>query len=394
MNTEKFKVVIADDDETFRDFIDTVLSKLEFEIVGKAADGEEAENFYRDKIPDLMLLDINMPKKTGIEVLENILKEFPNAFIIILTALSDMQNVSKCINLGAAYFILKDTPMPKMISLILEAIKNFKAKKIGQDKNDLNEDANLSPKKLIDEDKHIFSDFTIDYLITNYKKMINDSLYRNNPSIAKEIGNIIVEEIDNKFNFIFGFHQLRIDDEFNFSHSINVATLTALMGKILEFNINIIKEITLGALLHDIGKVKMAAKIVNSPHNLNQNEIKVSWLHTQFGYQVVKAMELDNLVAEIVMNHHERIDGNGYPRKKEGNEISIYAQIVSIADIYDNLVSNKPEKKAFDHNKAINIMLLEGTQAFDHDLLHKFACTAVKKNYALAKEQFRSLIYV
>lgn len=125
----KLRVLIVDDEEHIRELLSSSMSYFNFEIVGKAANGVEAEKLYRETHPDLTLLDINMPIKTGVKALEEILSEFPDAFIIMLTAVSDAESVKKCISLGASYFIRKDTPLPKMIELIQEAVKNFEKKR-------------------------------------------------------------------------------------------------------------------------------------------------------------------------------------------------------------------------------------------------------------------------
>jgi len=102
---------------------------LGFEIVGTASNGDEALNLFNLKKPDLMLLDINIPRKTGIEVLEEIIQNYPDAMVIMLTAVSDIESIQKCIKLGATYFIRKDTPVPQMVKLIRKSLAIYEAKK-------------------------------------------------------------------------------------------------------------------------------------------------------------------------------------------------------------------------------------------------------------------------
>ncbi|MDD3014522.1 MAG: response regulator transcription factor [Candidatus Gastranaerophilales bacterium] len=129
MTTEKLKIAIVDDEEHIRDFLGEIIEHFGYEIAGKASNGFEALDLFRKEVPDIMLLDINMPKMTGDKVLKELLQEFPDAFIIMLTAISEAETVKRCISLGASYFVLKETPVAKMIETIKEAIKKYEEKR-------------------------------------------------------------------------------------------------------------------------------------------------------------------------------------------------------------------------------------------------------------------------
>ena len=127
----KSRAVIADDENHVRRLLKSVLQKMNCEIVGEAKNGQEAIDLFREKKPDLLLLDINMPFKTGKEVLEIIMKEFPGAFVIILSSIADMESVEKCLELGAANYLRKDTPLTQMKKIIHDTWKRFQVDKGG-----------------------------------------------------------------------------------------------------------------------------------------------------------------------------------------------------------------------------------------------------------------------
>lgn len=129
MTIKKQKVIIADDEEHVREFLASIMENFHFEVVGKATNGLEAETLFREKRPDIMLLDINMPVKTGLETIESLSQEFDNVLVIMLTVVADEHSVKKCIQAGASYFIRKDTPMPKIVALIQDAVSKFDHKK-------------------------------------------------------------------------------------------------------------------------------------------------------------------------------------------------------------------------------------------------------------------------
>ncbi|MFH1139743.1 MAG: response regulator transcription factor [Pseudomonadota bacterium] len=117
----KPRVLIADDEAHIRLLIKTVFKTMQAEIAAEAKNGQEAVDLYRKEKPDLLMLDINMPLKTGAEVLAEIRGEFPTAFVTMLTSVADMATVRQCLEAGASGYILKDTPLPEMKQLIKEA---------------------------------------------------------------------------------------------------------------------------------------------------------------------------------------------------------------------------------------------------------------------------------
>jgi len=118
------RIVIADDDENIRMILKKICKMLFIEVVGEACNGEDAITVFKEEKPDIMLLDINMPIKHGVAVLEEIKKEFPDARIIMLTSFSDVKIVQKCIQLGALNYVLKSNPVDKIKEIIQETIED------------------------------------------------------------------------------------------------------------------------------------------------------------------------------------------------------------------------------------------------------------------------------
>jgi two-component system chemotaxis response regulator CheY len=122
----KVRVLIADDETHTRQLLKAVMSSMNTEVVGEAKNGREAVEMFREQRPNIALLDINMPEKTGDEALKEIIAEFPDAFIIMLTSVADMETVERCIELGASHYIRKDTPIQEMKKMISEAWGEYK----------------------------------------------------------------------------------------------------------------------------------------------------------------------------------------------------------------------------------------------------------------------------
>lgn len=119
------RVIVADDEGHCRVLIKAVLTSMNCEVVGEARTGDEAIELYGKHKPNLMLLDVNMPLKNGDEVLEELFSSFPDAFVIVLTSVTDMESIEKCLSLGAANYIRKDTPISEIKVIIKDTWKTF-----------------------------------------------------------------------------------------------------------------------------------------------------------------------------------------------------------------------------------------------------------------------------
>ncbi|HAA02216.1 MAG TPA: two-component system response regulator [Syntrophobacteraceae bacterium] len=129
---KKLKVLIAEDESHSRLFLKAIVTSMNCEVVGEACTGVEAIELYRQLKPHMLLLDINLPNKTGEDVLREIRAEFPRALIIVVTSVSDQETVEKCLDLGAANYIRKDTPIAEIKLAIKETwgshVANLRAK--------------------------------------------------------------------------------------------------------------------------------------------------------------------------------------------------------------------------------------------------------------------------
>jgi len=124
---KKIRVGLADDELHIRMLMKKFFQSINCDIAGEAKNGQEAVELYRREKPDIMLLDINMPVMAGDEALKAIISEFPDAFVIMLTSLADVENVQNCLENGAANYIRKDTPLAELKEIIKETWKIMKS---------------------------------------------------------------------------------------------------------------------------------------------------------------------------------------------------------------------------------------------------------------------------
>ena len=186
---------------------------------------------------------------------------------------------------------------------------------------------------------------------------------------------IIFDIIDRKENLV-QLTDIRLHDTYTFAHSVNVAILSAMLGMLCHYPKKELLLLTLGALLHDLGKINVPAAILTKTTGLSDEEFALIKRHPLDGAERIKEMEWKlpspAVLAAIASEHHEHIDGHGYPQGMKDEQIHRYAKIVAIADVYDALTSERPYKKAYTPNVAYNIMTNVNQGQFDRELLKLF----------------------
>ena len=179
----------------------------------------------------------------------------------------------------------------------------------------------------------------------------------------------IVEELVGQADVIIHLTGIAIHDNCTLSHSLNCSIYSALLARYAGFSISQIKIITCGALLHDMGKIEIDKQILNKPGRLTEDEFAVMKQHALLGFNLLtkKRLELSSLIAHMAWQHHEKIDGTGYPRGLKGEEILSYARLLSITDVYDAITAHRPYHDAMKPEIAYNVILSGLGTTFDEN---------------------------
>ena len=165
------------------------------------------------------------------------------------------------------------------------------------------------------------------------------------------------------FSLLDMLHNMRDLDDSTYVHSINVAVISRLIGMWSDLDEANLDVLTLCGLLHDVGKVQIPDEILEKPDRLTPEEYEIMKTHTLIGASILEDLEwyqeepLVKMAYSICRWHHERYDGKGYPDGLKGEEIPIAAQVVSLADVYDALVSKRVYKEGYSHEKTIEMIL-------------------------------------
>lgn len=191
-------------------------------------------------------------------------------------------------------------------------------------------------------------------------------------SVKSSVKNMVREVLTNEEAMMMMI-MLKNNDDHVAQHCLNVSILSIGFARYLGFSEQQIEDIGVGALLHDIGKVKVDNKLLNKTDKLTDKDMQQLCMHPQYSYQILqKKKDLPPSVVDIAVCHHERLGGQGYPRGLKAEQISQRVRIVSIIDTFEALTSDQPHRKALSVVEAYKILMQDKNIKFEEKLVLKF----------------------
>lgn len=189
----------------------------------------------------------------------------------------------------------------------------------------------------------------------------------------KNIASRIVNEITANRDVLLQLSDIRAQDGYLFAHSVNCCVLATLVGAKMNYDRNTLMLLAIGALLHDIGFVAIPQMILRKPGALTDAEYEAVKKHPEYGYDILKKSKIfSQRIGEIILQHHERSQGQGYPYGYKGKEIASLARILAVVDVFDALTSDKTYRDAYPVHEAIEMMISWGEEQFDLEVLNIF----------------------
>lgn len=215
-------------------------------------------------------------------------------------------------------------------------------------------------------------DFEAD--VNSFKSAINDVIEKGAPLDVDTLMNhtLNILDLSTTTNLFDILHNMREYDDATYAHCMNVALICNVFARWMRMSEEEIRLATMSGLLHDIGKMQIPDAIIKKPGKLTNDEYDIVKTHPEKGYRILQNASLDPAVLDAVLMHHERCDGTGYPHGLKGNEIGLYAKMVSIADVYDAMTSARIYRGPLCPFKAIALFESEGFQRYDVGLIMTF----------------------
>ena len=303
-------VLIVDDSKTILRLVESGLSKSGFQVI-TALNGKKALELLETIRPDIIISDLDMPEMNGMEFRDRVnqiptLAKIP---FIVMSANSDRASMRNMVEKGAAAYLVKPFNLEQLVILTEKLLSNH-FQLLLKDR-----------EKLLSERKAMLGSIT---------------------SLA---------------------HALEARDPYTRGHSENVSKIVVSMAEVMKMSRNDIQTLRFGASLHDLGKIGIPDSLLLKNGKLTKTEKKIFEQHPVIGSNILQPIPSLKSVIPVVLHHHERFDGTGYPGKLKGKRIPIWARITAVADTYDALTTDRPYRKGFPKEVALQILSeVQGTQ--------------------------------
>jgi len=317
------KILVVDDMEDFLYMVETILKENGYEVV-TAKDGIEALDKLKEESIDMIISDILMPRMNGFQFCRECkkdpyLKEIP--FIFYSATYTNKKDEEFALSLGVEKYIRKPTELKVFLDSIKEVIKKHKKGVL------------VTPPKPVKEKIYL----------NEYSKRLIQKLEKK--VLALEKSEKQVKDLFEKVILTMG-KITEIKDPYTAGHQQGVSKLAVAIAKELDLPQDKIEGIRIAALLHDIGKICIPTDILNSPTKLNEIEYSLIKKHPQAGQDILKSIDFSYPIVKIILQHHERLNGSGYPRGLKGENILPEARIIGVADVVEAMSSGRLYRSA------------------------------------------------
>jgi HD-GYP domain-containing protein (c-di-GMP phosphodiesterase class II) len=203
---------------------------------------------------------------------------------------------------------------------------------------------------------------------TTFRKLMDDSMKRKSTGfvqlgkVFRDVMNMIIEDLSGHKDAMIMLMNMSVMDDYLFQHSLNVCIYSTMLGMAYGYNREELTTLGLGALLHDIGKTQIPLELLRKNAKLTDDEFSRIKKHAEYGYLLLKdEPNIPLLAAHCAFQHHERLNGSGYPRGIQGTDIHDYARWIGLVDSYDAMTSHRVYRKAMLPHQAMEI-IFTGTE--------------------------------
>lgn len=337
MPSEKSLILVVDDNATNIDLLVNTL-KDDYRL-GVSKNGPKALEYTDKYLPDLILLDVMMPEMSGYDVCVR-LKAVPKTAsipVIFITALNEIEDKTRGFEVGGVDYITK----PFHVAEVKVRVKTHLSLKLMQEE--------LNSQNIILEQK-----------VANKTEELYQMLQATIRTMALAV---------------------EIRDPYTAGHQHRVALLACAIAKKIGFSNDQIRTIDIASNLHDIGKIRIPTAIINRPGKLLEIEHEMLRMHSKVGYDILKNIPSRLPFAKIVLQHHEKLDGSGYPNGLTSDEILPEAKVLTVADVTEALSSFRPYRPAKGIDAALEEILKYRGVQYDSEAVDACRELFIKENF-------------
>lgn len=332
---DNVKILVIDDEEAVRTSFQMYLEDCGYDVV-LAENGERGIALFESESPRCVLVDLRMPGTGGHEVIRHISRQDDDVPIIVVSGTDVLEDAISALRKGAWDYLTK--PVVDMAGLqhrIEEALER----------------AGLRKQNRIYR-KHL------ETLVRNR----TEELEKTNRALSRAIYNTVV----------ILTQTIEAKDPYTRGHSLRVSEYSVAIGKEMELGRRSIQILRLGSLLHDIGKIGISSTLLNKPEKLSGREYDLIKEHTRIGVRILQNVDFFKPILPLVQNHHRWHDGNGYPECETGEDLPLESEILSVADVYDALTSDRPYRDAMSRDAALSLLRERSGTQLSPDIVNLF----------------------
>jgi putative two-component system response regulator len=352
LNTSQENILIVDDEPAIRRLLRQVLTDDGY-CCEEACNAEEAVERLKDSAISLVLLDVRMPGRSGVELLPEIKAFFPDTAVVMATAMTDTDIAVDCMKHGAYDYISKPFGLDDVLRSVSRA---------------------LEKRRLELENRA-------------YQQHLEEMVAERTEELRQALGRIKLASLDT-------IHRLARAAEYRDAdtgaHIQRMGRYSAAIAREMGLRESEVENMLYAAPMHDVGKIAVPDRILLKTGSLDADEWEIMKKHTTIGAEILQGSdgEFIRLAEVVALTHHEKWDGSGYPRGLRANEIPLAGRIVAIADVFDALTSVRPYKGRFSAAKSLDIIREGRGVHFDPDVVDAFF--AIQDEILSIKEEYQN----
>ncbi len=313
-------ILVVDDEKQVRRLLCRILEKNRYKCT-PASNAAEARKFLEKQSFDLMFCDVNMPGESGIDLARYVAAAHPDTAVIMLTAVDDPEIAEKALKAGVYGYIIKPYNVNEIIIHARNALRR--------------RELEMSNRSYVHDLEKIVEARTIDL-----------------QKAMKGIIRAMSRTVESR-------------DPYTSGHQHRVGQLSKQIAMEMGLSEKQIQGIHMAASIHDLGKISIPAEILSKPSRLSDIEFSLIKNHSQVGYDILKEIEFPWPIAEMVYQHHEKMNGSGYPQGLTGDNILLEARIISVADVMEAMASHRPYRPALGTDTALKEIMENAGKLYD-----------------------------
>jgi putative nucleotidyltransferase with HDIG domain len=332
-------VLVVDDDNLTRKLLDQML-EVDGHTCQLAADCATARDRLKTNNYELILCDINLPGESGLDFVKSVSAEYKDTATIIVTGIDDPHVAKSALRRGIYDYITKPVRLNRLSISVANALRRRQL-----------EIANRA-----------------------YKEDLERMIVERTSKLQKALDGIVRATA----------LTVEMRDPYTAGHQKRVADLACAIADECDLSEDQIEGIRMAGIIHDLGKISVPAEILSKPSRLTPNEFNLIKEHPEVGYDILKGLDFPWPIAKMVLQHHEKFDGSGYPQGLSGDEILIEARIITVADVVEAMASHRPYRPGKGIKKALAEIAKNKGIYYDPDIVD--ACIKIFKQKKFTME--------